>query len=714
MDTRDTSDHTDTSVMTLFRKYITLKADYFDKYVMLDTNSGERRPIHRVFDVKTNCPLHFREQDGAYIVEVIHPSCPDIIYYRYTINVNNYIDLTHLYEKHQKLLESMHVDEDRLHYLRKIEIYNQRKSKLLALQSIPAKNPAESIAGIPADLYREEMTQLESEIQALRDESDEWLQRVKNILTEMDIIRDISVEKRQEKYDELNYTQVQYFHLWNQQYTRDIAKDDAYRIKKSLYQDKAITAGSVVEYNDQWFVVVKGNDGDLSSPIRIKPLHSIHRETEVGEERQQEMSVLLSEVKHHEGHYNKWKQFKFSDRIRVTREYWHEKLVMHGLEDTYGIAGESIKSEYPATPGKKPRQIMMEYILGDCSLDERSNTDAEYEVDAGIPTGPKNKKKRPKKVKVVEVEESEESEEVTDEESPDTSPDTDEFEESMEEVKEETDEVSVDSIPEDVIEVEEAKESVNDITEKLAELTIGSVKDTSKGKVAPRGRLMIQIPTKSHRNSSPSPVRYSPRHASQIAPRKSSLKRRDGDAFCVKPEEFKESQRQLYHKYLEMLYDDREQIMELINDEIPEKAKIFEEDGYTSLDAFPAVKFVYIRGREERQLEEREEEDIDEEGIPEIISEPEMVKELLTEFENTLRKVYSNSAFVETVLDEKGKRKKVLDTVSLYHHLIHDDIQCEWNPSPYDSDDEGESDEKKQMKPKKKRVSKKKKAEESE
>jgi hypothetical protein len=69
---------------------------------------------------------------------------------------------------------------------------------------------------------------------------------------------------------------------------------------------------------------------------------------------------------------------------------------------------------------------------------------------------------------------------------------------------------------------------------------------------------------------------------------------------------------------------------------------------------------------------------------------------------------------VETVLDEKGKRKKVLDTVSLYHHLIHDDIQCEWNPSPYDSDDEGESDEKKQMKPKKKRVSKKKKAEESE
>jgi hypothetical protein len=714
MDTRDTSDHTDTSVMTLFRKYIILKADYFDKYVMLDTKSGERRPIHRVFDIKTNCPLHFREQDGAYIVEVIHPSCPDIVYYRYSINVNNYIDLTHLYEKHQKLLESMHVDEDRLHYLRKIEIYNQRKSKLLALQSIPAKNPAESIAGIPADLYREEMVQLETEIQELRDEFDEWLQRVKNILTEMDIIRDISVEKRQEKYDELNQAQIQYFHLWNQQHTRDIAREDAYRIKKSLYQDKTITAGSVVEYNDQWFVVVKGNDSDLSSPIRIKPLHSIHRETEVGEERQQEISVLPSEVKHHEGHYNKWKQFKFSDRIRVTREYWHEKLVMHGLEDTYGVIGESVKSEYPATPGKKPRQIMMEYILGDCSLDERSTADADVDVDTeAVSNDAKKEKKKSKKtkkakVKVVEIEEEEE-------------------EESPEKVNEPTDddatedEIAIDSIGDDVIEVEEVKEAegpiddIDDISKKFSEIVIEETKNTSKGKVAPRGRLMIKIPTKSHRNASPSPVRYSPRHASQIAPRKSSLKRRDGDAYCVKPEEFKESQKQLYQKYLEMLYDDREQIMELINEELPEKTKIFEEDGYTSLDAFPAVKFSYIRGREERQMEDRDEDEEDDEELPEIISEPEMVSELLTEFENALRKVYSNSAFVETVLDEKGKRKKVLDTVSLYHHLIHDDIQCEWNPSPDDSDgEEGEDEEKKQVKPKKKRVAKKKKTEESE
>lgn len=685
----DSSDSAQPSVMTLFKKYITLKEEYFNSY--LSPDSLERRPIHRVFDVKTNCPLHFREQNGAYIVEVVHPSCPDIIYYRHSIHVNNTIDLTHLLSQHQKKLTEMHVDEDRLHYLRKIELLTMRKSKLLALQSIPAKNPAESAMGIATELYKEEMAHLENEIQTLRDTFDEWMDGVKRILTEIDIIRDIAVEQRQEKYDSLNTAQIQYFHLWNQQHRRGITKEDNYRLKKELYQDSVIRKGNVVEFNGQWYVVTQGHSASdryttATEPIRIKPVHSIFRESEAGEAREQEISVLPSEVVHHEGHYNKWKNFQLTDRVRVSRDEWHEKLVMHGLEDTYGAMGESVVSEYPATPDKKPRQIMMEYIKDDCGLEDRSMEDgADVDEDTFERKKDKKAKKEAKKAKK-EAKKEKKRKEESEEESPDEPQEVDEDLVAVEEMEE------VSEIP------EESEESTTSASASSVERSI----ETSKGRVAPRGRLMIKIPTKKTRTASPIPMQYSPTRARQITPRKSSLKRRDGDAFCVKPEQFKESQKQLYTKYLESLYDDREQLMSIINDEYPEKMSIFEEEGLPTLDEYPPIRLQYIRSREERQ---RDDQDEDEEPI-DIITDEDDIKEHLHDFENTLRKIYVDTGFVETVLNEKGKRVKILDTVSLYHHLIHEDIQCEWNPSS--DEDDGDDEEKTQEKPKKKRASKKK------
>jgi len=611
---------TESTVMEQFKEYMRLKTRYFA------TTEPE---VYRVFDVKTNCPLRFREEDGAYIVEVVHPSCPGVVYYRYTIRANDYIDLTHLYEQHRATLESMHVDEDRLYYLRKIEQYNQRKTKLHALQNIPLKNPAEPVIGIPSELYKEEMTQLDADIQTLRDEFDAWMDKVKRLVTEMDLIREIAEEIRQEKRDALNSAQINYFHLWNQQQIQGhpgqratVDASDMYRVKQLLYQTsgtRAITKGMVVEYNKQWYVALSGNEGDASVPIRIIPLHSMSSGTETGTEREKTISVLASEVVHHEGYYHQWKQFKLPERVRVTRERWHNRLAMCGFDDIdgRGTSAEEIIAEYPATPDRRPRQIMMDSIKGNCSLD-----DAGADVDEKKETK-KTTKKTTKK-------------------------------DSKKDSKDDT-----------------------DVKKKKSKKNKDADKETEGG--SNHRRLSIKVPTK--RDLRKSPPRHSPRH---MVPRKSSLKHRDGkdtDA-SMTPKESSEVKLQLYRVYLEKLYNYRNEIPQVLTNEHIDKLELLKDYPNDSVESifsdFPEIN---------------SDGTTDVEADPDIvvIEDKELIEGILLDFDQLLRTVFPE--FLENVVMENGKRRRVLDTVSLYNMLIHDDIQYEYSSdSDEDSGDSDDSD----------------------
>lgn len=663
------------SAMKYFKDYLKLKTKYFDEFT---TDPEKSRPIHRVFGVKTNCPLVFREKNGAYIVEVIHPSCPDKVYYRHTIHVHNYIDLTHLHQRIIRELDAMNVSQERLYYLRKIELYNQRKAKLAALQSIPSRNPAENT--MTADLYREEMTQLESDIQEFKDQYTQWLNQVKKYTDQLYAIQQIMNELRDERQQEFNTNQMQYFYLWNKQMQqRDLDIGEQYKITKLLYQPKEIEKGSVVEHGGEWYVVMEANKQKKDLLVTMKPLSAL-RESGTGEEKGRTMTALASEMTHQEGFYSQWKRFTYRQNIRIPKDKWRSNFMGDDADldmDEFQSVAEVVLEEYPETPDRRPRHIMMSYINEDtCELDvsveEEKREKKEKKKKKKEEKKKSKKEKKSKKDKKTDGEKDEAEEELESEEADQENESKEELQ--GDEVEEEAEESELEESDEELLEEETLEKSPEEVEEeepspKEVEKTPSPVK--VKTDSVKRGRLMIQIPKKKRTGSiSPSPRRHSPiRDSSKIAPKKSSLKRREeGQEKKPTTKEYYKRAFQLYDMYLERIYREKDQAEEEMKEEYPER--------YARLsDTMEDDSILYFS------------------MMPEYDKDEEIPKDALDMLKDSLIKLFPE--FVDKVL-MKGKPTKVLDTVSLYNNLVHGPEEMKWVDPSEDEEaymEESESEE---------------------
>jgi hypothetical protein len=633
------NDDEGSSPMKYFKDYMKLKTKYFDEY----TNDPEKpRPIHRVFGIKTNCPLIFREKNGAYIVEVVHPSCPDRVFYRHTINVHNYIDLTYLHRKIMQIMEEMNVPQEKLFYLRKIELYKQRKAKLMALQSIPSRNPAEASV-IAEDLYREEMTQLDTEIEGFKQEYSSWLATVKRYTDQLYAIQQIMNEMQLEKQEELNTYQMQYFYLWNKQQD-GLDPVELYKVSKLLYQPKEIEKGSIVEHAGEWYIVLESSKQKKDVLVSMKPLKS-SVESEAGDERTRTITVLGSELTHQEGFYQQWKGFKFRERVRISKDKWRatfgEEIGVDNDDGDLLASTEIVVEEFPETPGKKPKHIMMSYI---------NEENCELEVEEKKSKKEKKKKKEKKEKKEKTNKDTEKAEEVIEEE----------LEPAVEETEEEL-EGELEG------ELEPAVEETEGELEEVAETPQEAPKTPTPPKSSiKRGRLLISIPKKKRKSASPSPSprRYSPVRNPTI--KKSSLKKTIAEPSSKIKSSYYKQNIELKKLYLEKLYRSKVDAQKEIKDEYPDKYKMFADD-----DSEGGIVFF--------------------EYLPDYEEGDEIPIEILDGFKEDLIQMFPE--FVDKI-DVNGKRIKILDTVSLYNNLVHSPEEMKWvNPEEDEEDGEYEEEE---------------------
>jgi hypothetical protein len=115
---------------------------------------------------------------------------------------------------------------------------------------------------------------------------------------------------------------------------------------RNLFQSSTIQKGDIVKYNNSWYIVVS-----ISRPNII--IRSLENKNDTSTK-----SVLISEVSHHDGYYNKYKNFRYTDNIIIPLNEWINKLNVYGIGEDIEDYIEEL-DEYPATNGVSKNKFII-------------------------------------------------------------------------------------------------------------------------------------------------------------------------------------------------------------------------------------------------------------------------------------------------------------------------------------------------------------------
>jgi hypothetical protein len=112
---------------------------------------------------------------------------------------------------------------------------------------------------------------------------------------------------------------------------------------KTMYQSNNINKGDVVRYNNNWYIVV--NIFKSTNDISIQNLENVNdRDIK---------NVKISDVTHSEGYYHKYKKFRITDDIIVSKKDWINRLNGYNITTSEIIDEIDEKTEYPSTNGAR-------------------------------------------------------------------------------------------------------------------------------------------------------------------------------------------------------------------------------------------------------------------------------------------------------------------------------------------------------------------------
>jgi hypothetical protein len=115
---------------------------------------------------------------------------------------------------------------------------------------------------------------------------------------------------------------------------------------RNLFQSSTIQKGDIVKYNNLWYIVIS-----ISRPNII--IRSLENKNDTSTK-----SVLISEVSHHDGYYNKYKNFRYTDNIIIPLNEWINKLNVYGITEDVEDYIEEL-DEYPATNGVSKNKFII-------------------------------------------------------------------------------------------------------------------------------------------------------------------------------------------------------------------------------------------------------------------------------------------------------------------------------------------------------------------
>jgi hypothetical protein len=135
------------------------------------------------------------------------------------------------------------------------------------------------------------------------------------------------------KYKNVNYTNELILPI--EKWINTFSNVNQYYINnKQLYQGSDIKINSVVRYQNNWYIVVSISHPNIT-------IRNLENKSDTNPK-----TVLINDVKYHEGYYNRYKNFKYATNVVIPIAEWKNKLNLYNIE--YEDMENMIeKTEYP-------------------------------------------------------------------------------------------------------------------------------------------------------------------------------------------------------------------------------------------------------------------------------------------------------------------------------------------------------------------------------